>query len=420
MIDYIAKIIVAILILILIIVLLNFFPKFILVIIIALFFVLFVINLEQLINYTNRYAISKKEGESLKTYCSLDKYKIFDYNILFDTTNLTLFIIYLILFILFWTNKIANDINNSLNTEIKILGFYKYYNKDIYKNYNYEYECIYAIMLFIAISTAVYGLNLIYYNLLGLNKKENDVIDSIEIITNLLKENVNQTYLEYYISEINKPTSTSTFNNHTEFFGKYIVHISKNDTNKKREAFALYNTNPNEFYLKSHITFKLFEFESREKNDANLPKLFESSNYCIFDILSGKDIEDMFPSTINYVNPIRNSIKLNNKTLENNKIEDSYKNFIDKLKNNYSIIKAYEKVNIFYYKLDLLFTKFSGVFFSLFAIVFFIKTEFKQIFKTFFNINIDPLEYTIDKYNKIFKFILLIMVLLFISILFNS
>jgi hypothetical protein len=418
MIDYIAKIIVAILILILIIVLLNFFPKFILVIIIALFFVLFVINLEQLINYTNRYAISKKEGESLKTYCSLDKYKIFDYNILFDTTNLTLFIIYLILFILFWTNKIANDINNSLNTEIKILGFYKYYNKDIYKNYNYEYECIYAIMLFIAISTAVYGLNLIYYNLLGLNKKENDVIDSIEKITNLLKENVNQTYLEYYISEINKPTST--FNNHTEFFGKYIVHISKNDTNKKREALALYNANPNEFYLKSHITFKLFEFESREKNDANLPKLFESSNYCIFDILSGKDIEDMFPSTINYVNLIRNSIKLNNKTLDNNKIEDSYKNFIDKLKNNYSIIKAYEKVNIFYYKLDLLFTKFSGVFFSLFAIVFFIKTEFKQIFKTFFNINIDPLEYTIDKYNKIFKFILLIMVLLFISILFNS
>jgi hypothetical protein len=417
MIDYIAKIIVAILILILIIVLLNFFPKFILVIIIALFFVLFVINLEQLINYTNRYAISKKEGESLKTYCSLDKYKIFDYNILFDTTNLTLFVIYLILFILFWTNKIANDINNSLNTEIKILGFYKYYNKDIYKNYNYEYECIYAIMLFIAISTAVYGLNLIYYNLLGLNKKENDVIDSIEKITNLLKENVNQTYLEYYISEINKPTST--FNNHTEFFGRYIVHISQNDTNKKREALALYNANPNEFYLKSHITFKLFEFESREKNDANLPKLFESSNYCIFDILSGKDIEDMFPSTINYVNPIRDAIKPN-KTLDNNKIEDSYKIFIDKLKNNYSIIKTYEKVNIFYYKLDLLFTKFSGVFFSLFAIVFFIKTEFKQIFKTFFNINIDPLEYTIDKYNKIFKFILLIMVLLFISILFNS
>ena len=419
MIDYIAKIIVAILILILIIVLLNFFPKFILVIIIALFFVLFVINLEQLINYTNRYAISKKEGESLKTYCSLDKYKIFDYNILFDTTNLILFIIYLILFILFWTNKIASDINNSLNTEIKILGFYKYYNKDIYKNYNYEYECIYAIMLFIAISTAVYGLNLIYYNFLGLNKKENDVIDSIEKITNLLKENINQTYLEYYISEINKPTSTSKFKDHPDFFRRYIVHISEDDTNKKKEEFTLYNANPNEFYLKSHITFKLFEFESREKKDVNLPKLFESSNYCIFDILSGKDIEDMFPSTINYVNPIRDAIKLN-KTLDYNKIEDSYKIFIDKLKNNYSIIKAYEKVNIFYYKLDLLFTKFSGVFFSLFAIVFFIKTEFKQIFKTFFNINIDPLEYTIDKYNKIFKFILLIMVLLFISILFNS
>ena len=421
MIDYIAKIVVGILILILIITLLNIFPKFILLIIIILFIVLFIINLEQLINYINRYVITKKEGESLKSYCTLDKYKIFNYYILFDTGNFTLFVIYLILFILFWSNKIANNISsNSLNSEIKILGFYKHYNKDIYKNYNYEYECIYAIMLFIALSTVIYGLNLIYYNFLGLNKKENDVIENINTISNLLKDNINYSYLNYYISD--EFDIANKAKDHKELFNNYIEYITAHSTDnvKDKESIDLYNANPSEFYLRSHITYKLFEFESREKKDEELiKKIFESSNYCIFDLLSGKDIEDMFPSTINYVHPIYQSI-FNNKQENKEKILTNYKIFIDTLKNNYSNVKAYEKVNIFYYKLDLLFTKFSGVLFSLFAIVFFVKTEFKQIFKKFFNINIDPLEYTIDKYNNIFKIILIVLSLLFISILFNS
>lgn len=423
MIDYIAKIIVGILILILIITLLNIFPKFILFIIIILFIALFIINLIELINYTNRYVITKKEGEGLKSYCTLDKYKLFNSYILFDTGNFTLFVIYLILFILFWSNKIANDISsNSLNSEIKILGFYKHYNKDIYKNYNYEYECIYAIMLFIALSTVIYGLNLIYYNFLGLNKKENDVIENINTITNLLKDNINYSYLDYYISDELDNAKKASVSNHVDLFKNYIDYINahSNDNAKIKESLELYNTNPSEFYLKSHITYKLFEFERREKKDGELIKnIFESSNYCIFDLLSGKDIEDMFPSTINYVHPIYNNIFIK-KEVNKEKILTNYKIFIDALKNNYSNVKAYEKVNIFYYKLDLLFTKFSGVLFSIFAIVFFIKTEFKQIFKNFLNINIDPLEYTIDKYNNIFKIILIVLSLLFISILFNS
>mgnify|MGYP000409489791 CR=1 FL=1 len=61
--------------------------------------------------------------------------------------------------------------------------------------------------------------------------------------------------------------------------------------------------------MKHLKTYKLFEFERREKKDGELIKnIFESSNYCIFDLLSGKDIEDMFPSTINYVHPIYNNI----------------------------------------------------------------------------------------------------------------
>jgi magnesium-transporting ATPase (P-type) len=102
------------------------------------------------------------------------------------------------------------------------------------------------------------------------------------------------------------------------------------------------------------------------------------------------------------------------------KINELYGKFINILKPNYYNVKKYENNNIFYYKLDLLFTKFSGVLFSIFAILFLIKTEFKQIIKAIFNITIDPLEYTIYKYGYIFKIIVIITILLFISILFNS
>ena len=112
--------------------------------------------------------------------------------------------------------------------------------------------------------------------------------------------------------------------------------------------------------------------------------------------------------------------KISSKEIDTKKINDMYINFVSTLKTNYYNVRKYEKGNLFYYKIDLLFTKFSGVLFSIFAIIFLIKTEFKQIIKNLFNITIDPLEYTIYNYGNIFKIIIIITILLFISILFNS
>jgi hypothetical protein len=419
--DYIFTIIGIIIALIIITIIASIFPKFILGIIIILFIILFILNIHELIKYTSKNVLAKSEGGNIANYCNLAKYKIYDYDFLVDKSNLTLFALYLILFILFWSNKIANDIlNNSSNSEIKILGFYKYYNKDVYKNYNYEYECIYAIMLFIALSLIVYGLNLIYYNFTGLNKKENQVIENINIISALIRDNINISYLKYYLDQIEKNEKIDE----TSFISSYIAHIQNNpDADKyKKEALDSYNTDINKFYIKCHITRILFDIDSKKIIDKNIvTKLTDSSgNYCILDLLSDKNIDAIFPTNIEINRDIVKDNKIDNKDINIQKINELYGKFINILKPNYYNVKKYENNNIFYYKLDLLFTKFSGVLFSIFAILFLIKTEFKQIIKAIFNITIDPLEYTIYKYGYIFKIIVIITILLFISILFNS
>jgi hypothetical protein len=418
--DYIFTIIGIIIAIIIITILTTIFPKFILGIIIILFIIVFILNIHGLIKYTNKNVLVKSEGGNIANYCNLAKYKIFDYDVLVDKGNLTLFALYLILFILFWSNKIANDIlNNSSNSEIKILGFYKYYNKDVYKNYNYEYECIYAIMLFIALSTIVYGLNLIYYNFSGLNKKENEVIENINIIGTLLKDNINISYLKCYLNELDNNRKIDD-----TFITKYITYIRTDTASDKykQEALNLYNTDINKFYIKCHITYTLFNIESRNVIDKNIvTKLTDSSgNHCIFDLLSDKNVDAIFPTNMEINRNIATNNKISEKDIDITKINDMYINFINTLKTNYYNVRKYEKSNLFYYKIDLLFTKFSGVLFSIFAIFFLIKTEFKQIIKNLFNITIDPLEYTIYNYGNIFKIIIIITILLFISILFNS
>jgi len=419
--DYIFTIVGIIIAIIIITFLSSIFPKFILGIIIILFIIVFILNIQELIKYTNKNILVKSEGGNIANYCNLAKYKIFDYDILVDNGNLTLFVLYLILFILFWSNKIATDIlNNSSDSEIKILGFYKYYNKDVYKNYNYEYECIYAIMLFIALSVIVYGLNIIYYNFSRLNKKENEVIENINIIGTLLKDNINISYLQFYLKKIDK----KDFKIDGDFIQTYIKYIAnETDLDKyKKEALELYNTNVNKFYIKCHITHILFNIDSKNVIDKNIvTKLTDSTkNYCVFDLISDKNIDAIFPKHMEINKYIAPNNKISSKDIDINIINNMYIDLVNTLKTNYYNVRKYEKENLFYYKIDLLFTKFSGVLFSIFAIIFLIKTEFKQIIKTLFNITIDPLEYTIYNYGNIFKIIIIIIFLLFISLLFNS
>ena len=403
--DYIFTIIGIIITLIIVTYISRICSKFILGIIIILFIIVFILNIRELIKYIKQNKIENNKNSYIANYCNLAKYKMFDYDILIDKNNLTLFILYLILFIIFWYNKITNDIlNNTLNSEIKILGFYKYYNKDIYDKYNIEYDCVYSIMISIALLMIVYGLNLSYYNFTGLNKKEYEVIKNIEIIQELIKENINKEYLNYF------SLKTADTDKKTADTDKTIAKFIAKNSQVKYTTTIL---------VKCYITHILFNIESRNVIDENIINIIKKGEYCTLELLSNLEIEEFFSKNEDIKNYDMSKILLDNKVLVNNDIKNAtkmYNDFVYKLKTNYNNVKKYESDNILYYKLDLLFAKFSGVLMSIFAIIFLIKTEFKDILKNF--IEIDPLEYTIHKYRNLFNIIIIITFLLIISLLF--
>lgn len=399
-IDYVIISIVIILILIFITVLSYVFPKFILVAIIILFIVSFIFNTYELFNYTNE---STKIGSNkLLSYCNLGTYKLFNYDLKIKNSDIQLLIIYFILFILLWSNTITNLITNNLSSEIKILGFYKYYNRDIYENYNYEHSILWAIMIFVAYSFIIYLFNLINLNLI--NFKNIDVVSHINILNKTIKDNTSCNYLEYYITEVEKKTGKDE----EIFKGYYALGKSKYKDDK-------------DLYLKCYITYHLFGLEKREmiKYDNTFCK---DDNYCIFNLLKGKDVYSVFPDKFKPLKFMENVIYTGGKTFatDSNDIEKNYNQFISTLHNSYSYLKSHERYNSFYYKLDLLFAKLSGMIFSIIAIIFFIKTEFKQFIKNKTGIIIDPLEYTIEIYNIMIKGLILFITIIFISILFNT
>ena len=399
-IDYVIIFIVIIFILILITVLSNVFPKIILVFIITLFIVSFIFNTYELFNYTNE---STKIGSNkLLSYCNLGTYKLFNYDLKIKNSDIQLLIIYFILFILLWSNTITNLITNNLSSEIKILGFYKYYNRDIYENYNYEHSILWAIMIFVAYSFIIYLFNLINLNLI--NFKNIDVVSHINILNKTIKDNTSCNYLEYYITEVEKKTGKDE----EIFKGYYALGKSKYKDDK-------------DLYLKCYITYHLFGLEKREmiKYDNTFCK---DDNYCIFNLLKGKDVYSVFPDKFKPLKFMENVIYTGGKTFatDSNDIEKNYNQFISTLHNSYSYLKSHERYNSFYYKLDLLFAKLSGMIFSIIAIIFFIKTEFKQFIKNKTGIIIDPLEYTIEIYNIMIKGLILFITIIFIAILFNT
>jgi hypothetical protein len=257
-------------------------------------------------------------------------------------------------------------------------------------------------MIFVAYSFIIYLFNLINLNLI--NFKNIDVVSHINILNKTIKDNTSCNYLEYYITEVEKKTGKDE----EIFKGYYALGKSKYKDDK-------------DLYLKCYITYHLFGLEKREmiKYDNTFCK---DDNYCIFNLLKGKDVYSVFPDKFKPLKFMENVIYTGGKTFatDSNDIEKNYNQFISTLHNSYSYLKSHERYNSFYYKLDLLFAKLSGMIFSIIAIIFFIKTEFKQFIKNKTGIIIDPLEYTIEIYNIMIKGLILFITIIFISILFNT
>jgi len=408
--DYIIWSIVIISILIIISLLSIVFPKFILVALITLFALSFIFNANELIKYISES--TKINSNRMLSYCDLIKKKLFDNDLIFDNSDMQLLLIYLIIFILLWSNTIANIITNNLSSEIKIIGFYKYYNKDIYDNYNYEHAILWAIMIFTAYTLVIYLFNFIYYNFLGSNliNKGGEVVSNINTLKKTIKDNVSCHYLKYYIEQIDKKNT-----DREKIFSDYYNLVKGNKDLYKDGADA-------DIYLKCYITHYLFGLEERKVTNLNKTYCNDEDNYCIFNLLKGKDIYSTFPEKLNSLKYIENAIKKVNPSFDiySAEIKSGYDTFVNTLQSSYSFIKLHERSNSFYYKLDLLFIKLSGMIFSIIAIMFFIKTEFKQFIKDMTGITIDPLEYTIEVYSTIIKLIILFVSVIFITLLFNT
>jgi hypothetical protein len=346
------------------------------------------------------------------SYCDLIERELFDNKLIFDNSDMQLLLIYLIIFILLWSNTIANIITNNLSSEIKIIGFYKYYNKDIYDNYNYEHAILWAIMIFTAYTLVIYLFNFIYYNFLGSNliNKGGEVVSNINTLKKTIKDNVSCHYLKYYIEQIDKKNT-----DREKIFSDYYNLVKGNKDLYKDGADA-------DIYLKCYITHYLFGLEERKVTNLNKTYCNDEDNYCIFNLLKGKDIYSTFPEKLNSLKYIENAIKKVNPSFDiySAEIKSGYDTFVNTLQSSYSFIKLHERSNSFYYKLDLLFIKLSGMIFSIIAIMFFIKTEFKQFIKDMTGITIDPLEYTIEVYSTIIKLIILFVSVIFITLLFNT
>ncbi len=118
--------------------------------------IIFLINYFKVYNFVqSRYnkvmePVSTKMNinESLNIeYCNVS----FENNIAINNNNFGLLTIYLIITILLWANYIAELFSNvKINNEIKIIGFSKYFNKDLTSELEYNYLIIFSyIILFL-------------------------------------------------------------------------------------------------------------------------------------------------------------------------------------------------------------------------------------------------------------------------------
>jgi hypothetical protein len=155
---------------------------------IAILFVFF-INIFKVYNFAqSRYnkvmePVSTKMNinESLNIeYCNVN----FENNIAINNNNFELLIIYLIITILLWTNYMTELFSNvKIKNEIKIIGFSKYFNKDLTSELEYNYLIFFSyIILFL------YSIYLIIYliSINGYNESEIYTLNNLKLYNDTL------------------------------------------------------------------------------------------------------------------------------------------------------------------------------------------------------------------------------------------
>jgi len=151
--------------------------------------IIFLINYFKVYNFVqSRYnkvmePVSTKMNinESLnKEYCNIN----LDNNLAINNSNKILLLIYFIIIILFWYNYIIELFSNiKINNEVKIIGFSKYFNKDLTNEIEYNY-----LILFSYIILFIFSVYLIIYliSINGYNETEIYTLNNLKLYNDTL------------------------------------------------------------------------------------------------------------------------------------------------------------------------------------------------------------------------------------------
>ncbi len=354
-------------------------------IIVSLLLVVLITNIIEIANFANsRVKLSTLSSKDVNpSYDSLnlkycDYYPMSEKNVI-NFENFMLLSIYIILFIIFWYNRIINIFSNtSLPNEIKILFYNKYYNYDIYKNCNNEYYLIYGFMIYILLSLLIRSY-IIYSEYNGENVDDIKIHDNIKIIDTLIIENVDCNLLNKY--------------DHKKF--------SIDETELKNYITTELKNNTSDNYLKICITLILTDKINNKKTIVDIKNLCNNSK-CIYSRLE-RNIDNIFPEDIEkYISKIKSALPDDKKTgFESSldEIKTKYSAIRKKLIDSYNIIKEYKSSYLMYYKFGLLTSVLGGILFSSIALTYFMFIDFK-IFNKFIN---DNIYYSLDYYMNTYK-----------------
>ena len=353
-------------------------------IIVSLLLVVLITNIIEIANFANsRVKLSTLSSKDVNpSYDSLnlkycDYYPMSEKNVI-NFENFKLLSIYIILFIIFWYNRIINIfLNTSLPNEIKILFLNKYYNYDIYKNCNNEYYLIYGFMIYILLSLLIRSY-IIYSEYNGENVNDMKIHENIKIIDTLIIDNVDCNLLNKYNHKI--------FSIDEKEFSEYLKTITPPYPDK---------------YLKICMSVIITDKTNNKKTIIDITDLCNNSK-CIYSRLE-RDIDNIFPENIEkYISKIKSALPNEKKTgFESSldEIKTKYSAIRKKLIDSYNIIKEYKSSYLMYYKFGLLTAVLGGILFSSIAFVYFVFIDFK-IFNKLVN---GGIYYSLDYYMNTYK-----------------
>jgi hypothetical protein len=342
---------------------------------IAILFVFF-INIFKVYNFTqSRYnkvmePVSTKMNinESLNIeYCNVN----FENNIAINNNNFVLLTIYLIITILLWANYMTELFSNvKINNEIKIIGFSKYFNKDLTSELEYNYLIIFSyIILFL------YSIYLIIYliSINGYNESEIYTLNNLKLYNDTLINYIDYDLYNRIVNEYEFNSKVPELNNDNKLIYGLSINTSTDDNltdedihNRVKTLITYLLLRDDEFqyiYNKCRRELKGGTGDTTGKQCSYLPPK------CMYPYIANVNKEPTIRSFDEIPGKVKNYLRSDMTSIKKELFEKTYTDIRNNLiKYSENINSKYDD-NIFYYKLELIFLNIPAIVISILLLI---------------------------------------------------